>query len=268
MRALVIGDVFSDSGTKAAEAYLRDNRDHLEPDIVVANAENASSRGAGLSKAAALTLFNAGVDVITLGNHTFRNPDIYGMLKEYEHVIRPVNYPEGAPGKGATVFYTNRGAVGIINLLGRLYLDACDCPFLAAEREIAKIQEKTNMIIIDMHAEATSEKKALAYCVDGSCSLFTGTHTHVQTADEQILPGGTAFITDIGMTGPADGVIGVKREIAVRRFRTLLPERYMPAEGRSQFNAVIADIDEESGKAISINRINTLSDEIYNNSRG
>ena len=261
MKALLVGDVFGSLGVKAAETYIRDIREREEIDIVVANAENAAPRGAGINKSAASALFNAGADIITLGNHAFKDYEVYGMLKEHERIIRPANYPNGVPGKGAAICYTGRGAVGVVNLLGRLYLEACDCPFTAAEQEIAKLREKTVMIIIDMHAEATSEKRALAYCVDGRCSLVAGTHTHVQTADEQILPGGTAFITDVGMTGPADGVIGVKREIAIRRFRTLLPERYVPAEGNAQINAVIVDIDETSGKALAINRVNEIINE-------
>ena len=260
MKLLFFGDIFSGAGVKAAGSFIRDNRDALEIDIVVANAENASSRGAGLSKEAACALFNSGVDVITLGNHTFRDWDIYNLLKEEDRIVRPANYPQGVPGRGAAVFRTGRGDVGVINLLGRLFMEACDCPFMAAEHEIQKMGEYTNMVIIDMHAEATSEKRAVACCVDGRCGFFTGTHTHVQTADDVILPGGTAFITDAGMTGPADGVIGVKLESAVRRFRTLIPERYMPAEGRSQVNAVISEINEINGKASSICRINYITD--------
>ena len=257
---MFIGDIFGDLGVRAAQGYLSANKEMHEIDLVIANAENAAARGTGLSKSAAAALCGAGVDVITLGNHTFRNTDIYAMLKEHDHILRPANYPDGAPGRGSVVYYTRRGAVGVINVLGRLYLDACDCPFAAAEREIARLRDKTNMIVIDMHAEATSEKRALAGCFDGGCSLVAGTHTHVQTADEQILPGGTAFITDVGMTGPADGVIGIKHDAAIRRFRTLLPERFIPAEGRMQFNAVIVDIDEETGKAVGIRRVNTLTD--------
>lgn len=260
MKLLFFGDIFGVSGVKAAGAYIRGFRDAYEIDVVVANAENAAPRGTGLNKDAATTLFNAGVDIITLGNHTFKDYDIYNLLKEQERIIRPANYPQGVPGRGSAVCYTDRGAVGIINLLGRLYLDACDCPFAAAEREVQRMGEITNMIMLDMHAEATSEKRAVACCVDGRCGLFAGTHTHVQTADEQILPGGTAFITDVGMTGPADGVIGVKQESAVRRFRTLMPERYLPAEGRSQVNAVIAEIDESNGRARSICRVNVITD--------
>jgi metallophosphoesterase (TIGR00282 family) len=191
-----------------------------------------------------------------LGNHAFKDRDVFALLSDYDNIVRPANYPYGAPGKGTAVFYTKRGAVAVVNLLGRLYMEACDCPFAAAENEISRLRGVTNMIILDMHAEATSEKRAMACHVDGSCSFVAGTHTHVQTADEQILPLGTAFITDVGMTGPADGVIGVKSDAAIRRFRTLIPERYAPAEGRAQINAVIADIDEASGKANSIVRIN------------
>jgi len=257
----MIGDVFGDAGVRAAARGLREARAAHSIDLCVANAENAASRGAGLSRDAAAALFGAGVNVITLGNHTWKDRDIYALFKDQELVIRPANYPDGVPGRGVAVCYTRFGMVGVINLLGRLYMEACDDPFAAAEREIAKLGDRVRMIVIDMHAEATSEKRAVASCADGRCGLFAGTHTHVQTADEQILPGGAAFITDIGMTGPADGVIGVKKDAAVRRFRTLIPERYAPAEGRAQFNAVLADIDEKSGRAVSISRINTIYSE-------
>jgi metallophosphoesterase (TIGR00282 family) len=260
---LFIGDICGDTGVKAAGSYLRENKYAMEIDIVVANAENAAARGTGLSKQAAAALMNGGVDVITLGNHTFRDRDIFELMDGQDRIIRPANYPEGAPGKGAALFFTRSGAVGVINILGRLYMDSYDCPFAAADREIAKLSGITNMIIVDVHAEATSEKRALACHCDGRCSLMAGTHTHVQTADEQIMPNGTAFITDAGMTGPACGVIGVKSETAIRRFRTLIPERFTPAEGRGQINAVIVDVDEESGRATSIARVNSLSDGIF-----
>jgi len=254
----MIGDVFGDLGVKAAGIYLREYKTLLDIDVAVANGENAAARGTGLGKSAAGALFGCGVDVITLGNHTFKDRETADLLAGRDFIIRPANYPDGAPGAGSAVFHTGRGAVGVINLAGRLYMEACDCPFAAAEREIARLRDITNMIIIDMHAEATSEKRAMAFVADGKCSLVAGTHTHVQTADEQIMPLGTAYITDVGMTGPADGVIGVKSDAAVRRFRTLVPERYLPAEGRAQINALIVDIDEFSGKAFSISRVNSF----------
>ena len=259
MNILFFGDIVGDAGVKATAAYIRETRESRDIDIIVANAENSATRGAGLSKAAAASLYSAGVDIITLGNHTFKDRDAFNLLKDEEYIVRPANYPHGVPGRGSALFYTRKGAVGVVNLLGRLYMEACDCPFAAAEHEIARLREKTNMIFIDMHAEATSEKIAAAFCVDGKCSLLAGTHTHVQTADERILPGGTAFITDVGMTGPSDGVIGVKSESAVRRFRTLMPERFTPSEGRVQINAVIACIDERSGMAVAIERVNALA---------
>ena len=263
MKVLFFGDIFGNAGVMAADAYLRKMRVRLGVDVVVANAENAAARGAGLNKAAAAALFDAGVDVLTLGNHAFKDYEVFGMLKENDRILRPANYPDGVPGKGSAILNTRKGAVGVVNIIGRLYMEACDCPFNAAEAEIAKLRERVNIIIIDMHAEATSEKKALACVADGRCSLVAGTHTHVQTADEQILPGGTAFITDLGMTGPTDGVIGVKKESAIRRFRTLLPERHSPAEGRAQVNAIVVDIDEESGKSSAITRINEIMNEVY-----
>ncbi|MDR3120753.1 MAG: TIGR00282 family metallophosphoesterase [Clostridiales bacterium] len=260
MRILFIGDVFGDLGVKAIETYLPRLRAERGIDFCVANGENAATRGTGLSRAAADALFRYGVDVITLGNHTWKDKDVFSLIKENERVIRPANWPEGNPGAGAVLVQTPEGPVGVVNLLGRLYMDSCDCPFAAADRELARLRERARVILVDLHAEATSEKCAFAYHVDGRASLVVGTHTHVQTADERILPGGTAFLTDAGMTGPADGVIGVSREPAVRRFRTQIPERFSPAVGRRQLNAVIADVDPDSGKAETVERVRIISD--------
>jgi metallophosphoesterase (TIGR00282 family) len=197
------------------------------------------------------------VHCITSGNHIWDKRDIYEYLKSEERIIRPANYPEGAPGKGSSVVQTPGGVnVGVINVEGRIFMNNLDCPFKAADREIAALSEKTKIIVLDFHAEATSEKSALGWYLDGRVSFVTGTHTHVQTADERIFPEGTAYISDAGMTGAFDSVIGMKKEEPINKFITQLPARFEVAKKNVRLNAVVVSVDELSGKAISINRIN------------
>jgi metallophosphoesterase (TIGR00282 family) len=255
MRILFIGDVFGDAGVGALADNLPGIRDEYDIDICVANAENAAARGVGLSKSAYRTLCENGVDAITLGNHTWKNRDVFQILGQDGNVVRPANFPAGSPGAGSAVLDADKACVGVICVLGRIYMDCVDCPFAALDREIDKVSRRTNIIIVDVHGEATSEKCALAYYVDGRVSCVAGTHTHVQTADERILGGGSAFITDVGMTGPMDGVIGVNRDTIIRRFKSQIPERYEPAQGRRQFSAVVVDVGDMTGKASSISRI-------------
>ncbi|MDR1439269.1 MAG: YmdB family metallophosphoesterase, partial [Clostridiales bacterium] len=230
-------------------------REEYEIDLCVANAENASPRGIGLNKGACASLLGHGVDVITLGNHTWKDRDILKILDDNENVIRPANYPAGSPGAGSVVVDAGKASVAVINVMGRIYMDPSDCPFAALDHEIAKVSRQTNMIFVDAHCEATSEKCALAHYSDGRVSCLAGTHTHVQTADERVLEGGTAFITDVGMTGPSEGIIGMDRGKIIRKLRTQIPERFEPAQGRKQLSAIVADIDEMSGKALGIRRV-------------
>lgn len=254
-RLLMIGDVVGRPGRRAVKENVPGLVRDEKIDLVIANGEN-SAGGNGITREVALELFSAGVDVITMGNHVWNKKDALNYLAKDNRIIRPANYPPGTPGWGYGCFKTKTGCtVCIINLSGRIFMPDLDCPFRCADKILEEIGEQSNIIILDFHAEATSEKVALAYYLDGKLSAVCGTHTHVQTADERILPGGTAFITDVGMTGPRDSVIGVKKDLVINKFITQLPVRFEVAGGLYQLNAVIIDVDDKTGRAISIRRI-------------
>ncbi|HEX9532643.1 MAG TPA: TIGR00282 family metallophosphoesterase [bacterium] len=255
MRILFIGDIHGKPGRRILTARLPELRREHKLALVIANGEN-SAGGAGISAEIARELLASGVDAITGGNHTWQHRDAYELLDSDPRLLRPLNYPPGTPGRGATVVSTRTGSrVGIINVQGRVFMAELDDPFRAARAECERLRDTTPVILVDFHAEATSEKIALGWYLDGRCSAVVGTHTHVQTADERVLPGGTAYITDVGMTGPRDGVIGMDRERILERFLTQLPVRFEVAAGPAQLNAVVVDVDEESGRARSISRI-------------
>jgi hypothetical protein len=256
---LFVGDIVGNPGRKLINEKLKDLKEEYCYDMCIANGEN-SANGNGITYYIANELYNAGVNVITLGNHTWAKREVMNFLDSECRIVRPANYPKGLPGNGSTVITINDKKVGIINVMGRVYMDNLDCPFRAVEREIEYIQDYTNIIIVDFHAEATSEKNALKWFLNGKVTCLIGTHTHVQTADERILNQGTAYITDVGMTGPSDGVIGIDKNIIIQKFLTLLPSRYEVAKGKVQLNAVLIDVDEITGKATNIKRIN----QIYN----
>jgi 2',3'-cyclic-nucleotide 2'-phosphodiesterase len=260
LKILFIGDIVGNSGRKMAKNVIKAYKEKGLIDCIIANAENAAG-GKGITHAVANELFESGIDIITMGNHTFAKKEIKTFIDDEFRIIRPANYPSGVPGKGSVIFESEYGNIGIINLMGRIYMESIDCPFKAADREIEYLKSFTRMIIIDMHAEATSEKCALAWYVDGRASCVIGTHTHVQTSDERILPKGTGFITDAGMTGPYESIIGVNKDIIVNKFITHLPARFEIAKGAAQFNGIIVDIDEKSGKTIAIERIFKKTDE-------
>jgi hypothetical protein len=231
-------------------------------DITIANGENAAG-GIGITRVVAQELLECGVDVLTTGNHVWRQRDALDLVEEERRVLRPANYPPGAPGRGAEVYETSGGhLVGVLSLVGRTFMNAVDCPFRAADGEIESLRGRTPLIVVDMHAEATSEKVAMGWYLDGRVSLVVGTHTHVRTADERILPRGTAYITDVGMTGPRDSVLGMKIDPVIRRFLTALPERFELAEGPVMLNAIIVDVDAETGKAQKIERVLELVGEV------
>ncbi len=232
-------------------SLLPEIRRSLQLDLVIANGENAAG-GKGLTPSTAEEMFEAGVEIITSGNHIWRYRDIYPLLDSEAPLLRPLNYPEGAPGRGVL----SRDGVGVINLIGRTFMPASvDCPFRAADEALAELGDR-RIIIVDMHAEATSEKAALAWYLDGRVSAVIGTHTHIATADAHILPKGTAFVCDVGMVGPLNSIIGMEIEPIVERFLTQLPTRFSPVEkGPTIFNSVLLDIDEASGRALSIERI-------------
>ena len=259
MKALLIGDVVGRPGRAAVERFVVPLREELGLDVVVANCENAAG-GAGITPSTADELFRAGVDVLTSGNHVWRKKEAYELLKLDHRVLRPANYPDTAPGSGSTVVETLSGRkVGILNLQGRVFMEpTTDCPFRTATRELERLRLITPIILVDMHAEATSEKVALGWFLDGRVSCVVGTHTHIQTADERVLPKGTAFISDLGMTGPYDSVIGRRTEQILERFLHGLPMKSDVAEGNVQLRGVWVEIDPVSGKAVRIERVNKL----------
>ena len=255
MELLFIGDVFGRPGRSFLKAKLPQLISDYRIDLTIANGENAAG-GIGLTGPVAEELFSMGVDVITSGNHIWNQKAIYPLMDTEERILRPANYPPGVPGRGSAVYSAADGtAVAVINVCGRIFsAQNFDCPFRALDAEIEKVRNVTPLVVIDFHGEASSEKIAAGWYVDGRVSALLGTHPPVQTADEIILPGGTAYITDAGMTGSYEGVIGAKREGVIRHFLTQMPLRIEPARGKRQLNAVHCSID-SSGRAEKIERI-------------
>ncbi len=256
VKLLFIGDVIGKPGREALSRELHRIVDRHMVDLVIANGENAAG-GFGLTEETAQDLFKCGVQMITSGNHIWDKKDALDYIKREERIVRPANYPEGTPGKGATIVKTPGGIkVGVLNLEGRVFMNNLDCPFRCADREIAKLREETPIIFVDFHAEATSEKAALGWYLDGRVSAVIGTHTHVQTADERILTAGTAYMTDAGMTGAFDSVIGVKKEEAILKFVSQRPSKFEVAKKDIRINGVVIDVDEKTGLALNVERIN------------
>lgn len=223
-------------------------------DVVIGNGENVAG-GFGITPELAHELFELGLSAITTGNHVWDRKEILEFIQHEPRLLRPANYPDGTPGRGSTVVESSSGErLAIIQLMGRVYMPTLDCPFKVARREVERLKSETRAIIVDMHAEVTSEKMAMGHFLDGDVSAVVGTHTHVQTADEQILPKGTAYITDIGMTGPIHSVIGIKKELAIEKFITQMPRRFEVASGPAVFSAVLLELDATLGKAIGIQR--------------
>lgn len=255
MRILFVGDIVGRPGRLALRERLGRLIDTHCIDLVVANGENAAA-GFGLTVDVAEELFSLGIDVMTTGNHIWDKKDILDMLDGEERLLRPANYPDDAPGSGAGIYKTAGGtSVGVVNLEGRVFMKNLDCPFQVADRLVEQIRQKTPIILVDFHAEATSEKAALGWYLEGRVSAVVGTHTHVQTADERVLPGGTAYITDVGMTGSRDGVIGMRREQVVEKFLTQRPTRFEICKKDPAINAVVIEVDADSGRAVQIERI-------------
>ena len=254
MKILMIGDIVGANGVEFVKTHLNAFKKINGIDFCVANGENAA--GNGISRELADALINAGVNAITLGNHSFNRSDVYKLFDEGYPIVRPANYPPGTPGPGHLLFDAGDYTIAVINLMGRLSLECIDCPFREADNILKRVQSEANVILVDFHAEATSEKIAMGYYLDGRTSAVVGTHTHVQTADERVLPEGTAYITDIGMTGPSNSVIGVKKEIIVRKFLTHVYQRFEISDNPIFMNSVIIDIDADTGKALSIERMN------------
>jgi 2',3'-cyclic-nucleotide 2'-phosphodiesterase len=257
LKILFIGDIVGNPGRKAVKELIPLIKKENNIDFCIANGENAAG-GSGITYVVAQELYKTGVDAITLGNHTWSKKEVLNFIDSDSNIIRPANFPSELPGKGSTVISNKTAKIGVLNLMGRVYMDSIDCPFKAAERELEYLKSQVKVIIVDMHAEATSEKCALAWYLDGRVSCVLGTHTHVQTADERILSFGTGFITDVGMTGPHEGIIGVEREIVINKFVTHMPAKFEVARGIVQFNAVIVEIDEKNGKTLNIERLSKL----------
>ncbi|NWF99294.1 MAG: TIGR00282 family metallophosphoesterase [Nitrospirae bacterium] len=255
MRIIFIGDIVGKGGRNAVKALLPSIIDKFKIDFVIANGENAAG-GFGITEKIANDLFNIGIHVITTGNHVWDKKEFIPQISKIDRIIRPANYPPGVPGYGSVITQISNGKkIGVLNLSGRVFMSNIDCPFRKGKEEIEKLKEQTNIIIVDFHAEATSEKIAFGYYVDGNVSAVIGTHTHVQTSDEKILPGGTAYITDVGMTGPTHSIIGIEIEQIIQRFLTNMPMRFEVAKGNCTFSAVILEINEETGKATAIQRL-------------
>ena len=238
-------------GRRAVQALVPELRRQLQLDLVVANGENAAG-GFGITPDTAEELLSAGVDVITSGNHIWDQKEIIGHLDGDLPILRPLNYPESAPGRG----YLRTGGALVVNLIGRLFVGTFDCPFTTVNRLLKELDDRPRVVIVDVHAEATSEKAALAWYLDGRASVVAGTHTHVPTADARVLPKGTAFVSDLGMVGPLNSVIGVDPEGVIERFVTQTPRRLeVVKHGPTRFNSVFVEIDESSGRATSIERV-------------
>ncbi len=254
MRIMFIADITGRPGRWIVSQLLWGFKRKHEIDFVIANVENAAG-GYGVTKEISQKLFTYGVDVQTSGNHIWDRKESHDLLDSEEYLLRPANYPPGVPGRGSVIRKSEKGIpVGVLNIQGRVYMKEIDCPFRVAEREIGRLRQEAAIIFVDFHAEATSEKQAMGYYLDGRASALIGTHTHVQTADERIFPKGLAYLTDAGMTGPHDSVLWVRPQDALRRFLTGLPHRFQMAEGDVKMSGVVVDIDDSTGKATHIER--------------
>jgi metallophosphoesterase (TIGR00282 family) len=246
VKLLFIGDVVGSTGRSVVEGLLPGLRESEQLDFVVINGENAAG-GVGITRKVANALFAAGADAITLGNHAYRHRDVYELLDRDERIVRPANYPKAAPGRGHTVVEKDGKRLGVVNLSGMLYLEAARTPFAEVDAVLSELRGHADHVLVDMHAEATSEKVAMGWHLDGRVTACVGTHTHVATADARVLPGGTAYVTDVGMTGARGGVIGVRREQALTRFLTQVPARFEPSDDDPWLNAVIVEADDSGG---------------------
>jgi len=253
MKLLFVADVVGGLGRRTLAALLPALRERHAPDFVVVNGENAAG-GVGITQKTAKEILGLGVDAITLGNHAYRHAEVYDLLDTEERIVRPANYPRASPGRGVTVVEGNGFTLGVVNLSGQVFVDAARSPFAEVDAALADLRGRTTHVLVDMHAEATSEKVAMGWHLDGRVTACVGTHTHVPTADARVLPGGTAYCTDVGMTGPRGGVIGVKKELALRRFTTMTNVRYDTATEDPWLNGVLVEASDD-GLATSIEQV-------------
>ncbi len=254
VRVLAVGDVVSAAGCEKLRDTLPLFKKEKNIDICIVNGENAAV-GNGMTAFSCEHIFASGADVITGGNHTFRRREFYDTLDNSHSIIRPINYSSDCPGRGYTIVDKGFVRIGVVNVLGTVYMENLKNPFDCMDEAVAALKDEVSIIIVDLHAEATAEKKSLGFYLDGRVSAVFGTHTHVQTADEQILPNGTGYITDVGMTGPSLSVIGVKPELAIEKMRTNMPIRFENSEGNCLLQGIIFEIDRSSGKTVSVERI-------------
>jgi 2',3'-cyclic-nucleotide 2'-phosphodiesterase len=251
---LMVGDVFGDSGRTAVGKLLPRLRQEHAIDFCVVNVEN-SAGGFGVTPAMAKQVLEQGADVLTSGNHIWDKKEIVEYITKENLLLRPANFPVGTPGVGHVTVKAGPHRVAVLNLMGRVFMHPIDCPFRKADEIVPELRKDTPIVLVDMHAEATSESVAMGWYLDGRVSAVVGTHRHVQTADERVLPGGTAYITDLGMTGPTDGVIGVDREVILQRFLSQMPARFEPAKGPAALHGVVIVVDPETGRASDIRRL-------------
>jgi metallophosphoesterase (TIGR00282 family) len=255
LKLLFIGDIVGKVGRLTTKALLPTIVERYKIDLVIANGENAAG-GFGLTDKIVSEIFNYGIHILTTGNHVWDKKEFISQISKEDRVLRPFNYPPGVPGFGSIIYTTpHNNKVAVVNLMGRVFMSNVDCPFRVGKEEIERLSTMTKIIIVDFHAEATSEKIAFGYFIDGKVSAVIGTHTHVQTADEKILAGGTAYITDVGMTGPYHSVIGIEKEQIIQRFLTHIPVRFETAKGEGIFSAVVVEIDDKTGKSTAIQRL-------------
>ncbi|WP_199497553.1 TIGR00282 family metallophosphoesterase [Mitsuokella sp. AF21-1AC] len=254
MRIMLVGDVIGRPGRRTFQNYTPKLREEKNIDVVIVNGEN-SAGGKGFTRKALDELYRAGADIVTSGNHVWDKKDVLSFIDDEPFLIRPANYPEGTPGKGWCSYPFKAKNVGVMNLSGRAFMPPLDCPFQKVEELLREMKQECDIIFLDFHAETTSEKMAMGFYLDGRVNGVVGTHTHVQTADERLLPKGTAYITDLGMVGPRDSVLGVKTDIILRKFTTAMPVRFDLAEGPCIYCAVIVEIDDATNRTKSIERI-------------
>ncbi len=254
MRIMLVGDVVGRAGRRAFRTITPQLRSEKSVDVVIVNGEN-SAGGKGFTRKALDELYAGGADVVTAGNHVWDKKDVFAFVDDEPFLVRPANYPDGTPGKGYCIFPFKAANIAVMNLSGRSFMPVLDCPFQKADEILAEIGGQADVVVLDFHAETTSEKLAMGHYLDGRADIVVGTHTHVQTADEQILPGGTAYITDLGMVGAHDSILGVRKEIVIQKFRTGMPVRFDMAEGAAEYAAVIVDIEPNGRRARQIERI-------------
>lgn len=255
MKILFIGDVVGSPGRDMVHEYLPKLKEKYRPHLTIVNGENAAS-GKGITEKIYKKFLEDGANVVTMGNHTWDKKEIFDFIDDAKNLIRPANFPENNPGKGIVYINLNGQEVAVINLQGRAFLPPSDDPFVKIDELVTEAKQRTNIIFLDFHGEATSEKQAMGWYLDGRVSAVVGTHTHTQTADERILPNGTAYISDVGMTGPYDGILGVERDAVIKRFLTSMPVRFeITKEGRTQLNGILVTIDKSNGKATHVERI-------------